>query len=38
MSVLYAFMRVSDDIGDDERRPVAERAQLLARDLLNNLR
>ncbi len=29
MCVLYAFMRVSDDLGDESSVPVAERAQLL---------
>ncbi|MBT4864544.1 MAG: phytoene/squalene synthase family protein [Planctomycetaceae bacterium] len=29
MCVLYAFMRVSDDLGDDGDLPVAERSQLL---------
>ena len=29
MCVLYAFMRVCDDLGDDESRPVAERGSLL---------
>ncbi len=30
MSALYAFCREVDDAGDDERRPVSERRQLLA--------
>ena len=30
MSALYAFCREVDDVGDDERRPLAERRQLLA--------
>ncbi len=31
MCVLYAFMRISDDLGDDDRIPVAERSEQLAR-------
>ena len=31
MCVLYAFMRISDDLGDDNRIPIAERSEQLAR-------